>query len=126
MAEPLKNIFSRALLTPLAQDLQSIEARFQAQAYLDDVFGPHFEPLELKQRIRRIAEGFRTHLPAEYPRALAVLSALVEQYIAQKGEHLGFEYLPFPHCRFLPAGALANLLCVHTYCATQSACTPKC
>jgi len=96
MAEPLKNIFSRPLLEPFAAEVRLAWDSFPVQKFLDQVFDPHWEALELKQRIRHVSRMLRACLPPEYPAALAIVTKTTERYLAQHGDKLTFEYLFLP------------------------------
>lgn len=96
MPEPLKNIFSRPLLEPFAATVRQVWPSFPVQPFLDQLFDAQWEPLELKQRIRRISHVLRDHLPPEYPEALSVLEKTTKHYLAQHGEKLTFEYIFIP------------------------------
>ena len=96
MAEPLKNIFSRSLIEPFTLDLQQSWAEFPSEPFLNQVFNADWEALELKQRIRRISQVLREHLPSEYPAAVDIITQTTARYIAQKGENLSFVYFFLP------------------------------
>ncbi len=96
MAEPLKNIFSRPLLTGFADDLHSIGSDFPRADFLSLVFDDHWEALALKERVRHISHALRAVLPPDYPTAVDVLVRCVGQYIARHGDKLTFEYIFLP------------------------------
>jgi 3-methyladenine DNA glycosylase AlkC len=96
MAEPLKNIFSRPLLEPFAAEVQQAWSPFPVQKFLEQLFDPHWEALELKQRIRRISQVLRACLPPAYPEALSIVTQTTERYLAQHGDKMTFEYLFLP------------------------------
>jgi 3-methyladenine DNA glycosylase AlkC len=96
MAEALKNIFSRPLLEPFAAEVRQAWNPFPVQKFLDQLFDPAWEALELKQRIRRVSQVLRACLPPEYPEALAIVTRTTERYLAQHGDKLTFEYLFLP------------------------------
>jgi 3-methyladenine DNA glycosylase AlkC len=96
MPEPLKNMFSHALIQPFAADIEAVYPYFDEKTFLNHVFDSRWETLELKQRVRRISEVLRHSLPAEYPRALNLLVQTTERYIQKHGEKLTFEYTFLP------------------------------
>lgn len=96
MPEPLKNIFSRPLIEPFARQVQKTWSPFPVQPFLDQLLDEHWEPLELKQRIRRISHVLREHLPAEYPAALDVVLKTTQHYLDTQGENLSFFYIFLP------------------------------
>lgn len=96
MAEPLKNIFSRPLLEPFAGEVKAVYPAFPVQKFLTQLFDDQWEWLELKQRIRRISEVLRVHLPSEYVQALEIVVRTTERYLQRHGEKLTFEYTFLP------------------------------
>ena len=96
MPEPLKNIFSPALLEPFAGEISAVWPKFPAKQFLHDVFAAGWEPLELKQRVRHISRMLRVHLPADYPEALDIVVKTAGRYIDRHGERLTFEYIFLP------------------------------
>lgn len=96
MAEPLKNIFSRPLLTGFSDDLRLVAPDFPQADFLSLVFDTRWEQLELKQRVRHISHSLRAVLPPDYPAAVAVLVRNVERYLAQHGDKLTFQYIFLP------------------------------
>lgn len=96
MAEPLKNIFSRRLIEPFADEVQATWPKFPTQTFLNQVFDPNWENLELKQRIRHISHVLRSQLPAAYPDALEIVVKTTQRYLKQHGEKLTFEYIFLP------------------------------
>ncbi len=96
MPEPLKNIFSRPLIEPFAEEVRAVWPAFSTGAFVDRVFDSDWEPLELKQRIRHISRVLRDHLPPAYPDALDVVVRTAMRYISRHGEKLTFEYIFLP------------------------------
>jgi 3-methyladenine DNA glycosylase AlkC len=96
MAEPLKNLFSRPLVEGFAQTMQTAWPPFDGAAFAAAVFGTGWEQLELKQRMRRIAECLGAALPNDYPAALEIVMHATEHLIRQHGEKLTFEYCFLP------------------------------
>lgn len=96
MAEPLKNIFSRRLIEPFTVELRAVFPTFREKQFLQHLFDEQWEPLELKQRVRRISQVLREYLPPEYPDALQVLVGTTERYLNQHGDKLTFEYTFLP------------------------------
>jgi 3-methyladenine DNA glycosylase AlkC len=96
MAEPLKNIFSRPLLTAFTDEMQQAWPTFKPKPFLSQLFDNQWEQLELKQRIRQISVVLRQHLPAHYPDALEVVVNTTRRYLDQQGDKLTFEYIFLP------------------------------
>jgi 3-methyladenine DNA glycosylase AlkC len=96
MPEPLKNIFSRSLLEPFAAEVQAVWAKFPTQTFLNQLFDPNWENLELKQRVRQISYVLRAHLPPDYPDALEIVLKTTRRYLVRHGDKLTFEYTFLP------------------------------
>ncbi|CAM3751640.1 DNA alkylation repair protein [Cohnella lubricantis] len=89
MAEPLKFMYDEAFINGFAQRVCSSWVPFDGARFRELVFGPGWDELELKGRMRRISESLRETLPESYAEALAVLESIAE-------ECRGFPYLFFP------------------------------
>lgn len=96
MPEPLKNIFSRPLLSPFAELVQKVWPDFSTTAFLEKVFDEHYENLELKQRTRHIAHALRACLPVDYRDALQIVCEVTQSYLDQHGEKLTFQWIFLP------------------------------
>ncbi|MBV6443293.1 MAG: putative protein YhaZ [Saprospiraceae bacterium] len=96
MPEPLKNMFSRRLIESFAAEVQAAWKNFPLQQFLDQVFYPEWEGLELKQRVRRISHALRQNLPPEYPDALDIVMKTTRRYLDRHGDKLTFEYTFLP------------------------------
>lgn len=96
MAEPLKAIFSLPLMQNFAADVQKAWSPFSIQNFVNQIFTPEWESLELKQRIRHISHTMRAHLPPEYPEALSVVLKTTQRYLDEQGEKMAFEHLFLP------------------------------
>lgn len=96
MPEPLKNIFSRALVEPFAAEVHLVWKEFPVQRFLDQVFNSEWEGLELKQRVRHISRTLRSNLPPEYPEALEIVVKTTRRYLDRHGDKLTFEYTFLP------------------------------
>lgn len=94
--EPLKNIFSRPLIEPFADEVHAVWPDFDTARFLQLVFDAEWERRELKQRVRHISHSLRATLPPHYPDAVRIVEKTAEQYIARHGEKLTFEYTFLP------------------------------
>lgn len=74
MPEPLKERYSRELLNDLATIIKKHDTTFNTQAFLKGVFNAEWDALELKQRMRHIAQCLHKHLHHPYPKQIAILS----------------------------------------------------
>ncbi len=89
MAEPLKNMYTPQLLAKLATIIAKKYKPFDEQAFLKDVFNKQWPTLELKQRMRHISQMLHKHLPVSYPKQIAILKPIAEEFS-------GFLALIFP------------------------------
>jgi 3-methyladenine DNA glycosylase AlkC len=96
MAEPLKNIFSPKLLEPFAAKVKAVSEAFPQTQFLQSVFSPAYEGMELKQRTHHIANCLNEHLPANFAEALAILNRVIQNYVEEQGEKLSFDYIFLP------------------------------
>lgn len=71
----LKEMFNEARFRRIARDTTAVYPKFDAERFLT-LSLPGLEPCNLLQRLRRVTEGLRATLPADYLRALAVLRCL--------------------------------------------------
>ncbi|MCC3374761.1 DNA alkylation repair protein [Cohnella sp. REN36] len=89
MAEPLKAIYDDNFLRQFGEQVKRHWAAFDADGFVRRVMGEGWEALELKGRIRRIAESLGAELPDRYEEALDILEGIAD--VCQ-----GFPYLFFP------------------------------
>ena len=94
--EPLKNIFSRRLLDPVAAEVQTVWPAFDTARFFHLVFDADWEGRELKQRVRHISHALRAVLPPHFPDAVSIVEKTTERYIVRHGEKLTFEYTFLP------------------------------
>lgn len=88
--EPLKNVYTEAYLTRLADDLRHHDAAFPKSAFLAAIFDAEWPQRELKQRMHHIAATLHDTLNRPYSAALALLKQVAPNYG-------GFEAMFFPH-----------------------------
>jgi len=100
MAEPLKNHYGAGVPRRIAAMIAAVYPRFELRAFLKDALDG-YEGLELMQRGRQIAEAMARHLPPEYPRAIAILLASVEQPTPQRGHNPLASFLFLPHTLYV-------------------------
>ena len=74
MAEPFKEWFDRALVNDMALHLKRRWRGFNDTAFTAAA-SKDFKNSELKQRVNQIAAALATHLPADVPRALELLTS---------------------------------------------------
>lgn len=96
MAEPLKNIYSEAFLDEFAGQLKQFHSPLNSDLFLQEVFADSWEKLELKERMRRIAEVLRTHLPDDLSQALDILCKLSDFLRGDTEESMSFPHMFIP------------------------------
>lgn len=85
----LKLLYSPAYIATLADALATTSRGLDRDAFVRTVLGPGWRALELKQRMRRIAQSFADHVPGEYRDQLATLLEVAPQFD-------GFRAMVFP------------------------------
>ena len=65
MADLLKNIYNEQFFEHLVPMLHKVYPTLNKKKFKEDVLSSGWKDLELKQRMRRIAETLGTHLPSE-------------------------------------------------------------
>lgn len=78
--EPLKNAYDRAFVEGLAAQLGEGWADLDQAAFVAAIFGQGWDELELKGRMRRIAETLDAHLPEGLDAALALVDPAVPHF----------------------------------------------
>ncbi len=88
MPEPLKNLYSTALIKNLGNRIFERCDDFDRKAFGRSVFDENWKDRELKQRMRHIAECLHQHLPANYKKTIKILKPVSTHFS-------GFEYMFF-------------------------------
>jgi 3-methyladenine DNA glycosylase AlkC len=88
MAEPLKNSIDDQYLTRLTRALQAAYPKLSTN-FKKNLKAKDWDNLALKQRLTRMSESLRSHLPDDYPKALKVILKVAPEFG-------GFEALFFP------------------------------
>ncbi|TGL57685.1 DNA alkylation repair protein [Leptospira sarikeiensis] len=73
MAEALKNFYDDQALLEIGKQLSKVLSNINALNFVHEVKGKNWSRLELKQRIRKIAEVTSAHLPKPFPKAVKPL-----------------------------------------------------
>ena len=93
LLDPVSNLkdqyFLPVTIRKLGRRLQAVHAGFSAQAFAKSVLSDPWGTLELMDRMRRVADGLRDHLPDDYPEALGLLRSVASEFE-------GFDSLVFP------------------------------
>lgn len=96
MSNLLKDIYSPAFFDRFADILAPLVPGFNKEQLLKNIFTDAFSGMELKQRMKHTTAVLHQILPADYPRAIEVITRLVDQLRTEKfGEYsLVFMFLP--------------------------------
>ncbi|PJA31776.1 MAG: DNA alkylation repair protein [Zetaproteobacteria bacterium CG_4_9_14_3_um_filter_53_7] len=89
MPEPLKNLYTEALIDELGKVIAEHYPAFNQPAFKQKVFDNQWQAKELKARMTHIAESLHPFLPDSYPQSLQILKTASEQFS-------GFEPMFFP------------------------------
>ena len=89
MPEPLKNLYTTALINQLASCLQKQHPKFDSQAFISAIFNDQWANFELKQRMQHITLNLHQFLDVDYLQALPTLINCSRQFN-------GFETMFFP------------------------------
>jgi len=88
MPEPLKNLYNKALIENLGNEISKHHSTFDQKAFEQSVFNISWKQKELKQRMRHIAECLHQHLPGSYKKAINILKPVSTEFS-------GFEHMFF-------------------------------
>lgn len=100
MAEPLKNHYGAEIPRRIARMIRAVHPAFDDKAFLKTALAG-YDALELMPRGAHIAEALRTHLPRDYPRALRILLASLDQPADFPGKNPLASFLFLPHTVFV-------------------------
>ncbi|MBM7632892.1 DNA alkylation repair protein [Geomicrobium sediminis] len=90
MAEAIKNMFNQEYLRTVGLKVQSVHQDFHIDAFAEDVQREPWTDLEMMNRIDKITETLRMHLPADYEEAVTILAEAADAKGASG-------YMFFPH-----------------------------
>ena len=109
MADALKTFFSPALVRRLGADLARVHPPFPERAFVNSATAG-LDELELLDRGRHIARALASHLPPDYPRAIAVLlRSLGPEHASDELIGAGMEpFFYLPHTIFVAERGLAH------------------
>ncbi len=96
MAEPLKNIYSKAFIDELTTALKKVCPMLDANRFTKLVFDKDWSEKELKQRMRHIAEVMRQVLPEDFTETAEVLVGCIEELKKTRDGEMYFEFMFFP------------------------------
>ncbi len=73
MAEQLKNVYTKEYIKNLSIKIKENYNNFDSDSFINSIFNPTWETLELKMRMRHIANSLNTYLPLPYKEQLEIL-----------------------------------------------------
>jgi 3-methyladenine DNA glycosylase AlkC len=80
MAEPLKNMYSKAFVEQLAHQTQLVYTAFNSKKFINAVINTSWEEKELKQRTRHIVITLNDYLPLTYTEQIEILSKVAPNF----------------------------------------------
>ncbi|HXV91937.1 MAG TPA: DNA alkylation repair protein, partial [Pseudonocardia sp.] len=96
----LKRHFDGGAARLLGGMVQQVQPGFDVDGYAEEVQA-RVPPLELKDRVRVLAEGLRDRLPADYPDAVAVLLAILGEELGEGDGMFNTSWYLMPVARFV-------------------------
>src|SRR6185436_17872625 len=87
--EPLKEMFNKAFYEKLAKEFQKADANFNSKLFTEQVT-KNLSALELNQRMRNTSVVLKTHLPADFKKAVEVMKKVIPNL------NRGYTQLVFP------------------------------
>ncbi len=90
--EPFKNIFNKASIKNLANDINAVYPDFDKSTFVR-LSSKSLNDLELKDRVRQISASLKETLPDDYEAALSVITNCVQEI--EGGVSEGFIYWPY-------------------------------
>ncbi len=97
MSSLLKDIYSSSFFDRLSESLSRAVPGFQKHLFLEQVLTEDFQGMELKARMRHIAQVLHAWFPADYGEAVVLLERVIHQL---RTDHFADDRLEF---MFLPA-----------------------
>jgi len=89
MGEQLKDMYNEGFLREFGEKVHNVYCNFNPESFIDSIITEDWDGIQLKARMRRIAETLGQHLLMDYEGALNVLFSIDESCI-------GFPYMFFP------------------------------
>lgn len=89
MPELLKHRFSEEFVFALAKEFKREFSAFKEKAFIQSILNDEWEVLELKDRMRHLAEQLGYYLPSDYEQAVAIILPVADKFS-------GIQHLLFP------------------------------
>lgn len=107
MAEPLKNQYGADVPGAIASMIAAVHPAFSSAMFESDVLDG-YEALELMPRGKKIAQTLHRYLPQDYPQAIAILLASLDQPHGRDPQQSMASFLYLPHTLFVAEFGLAH------------------
>lgn len=95
MPTPLKDYYSPAYYKRLSAVLSQVIPEFDTSTFLQKIYSPAFEQMELKQRMRHTSRVMHEFLPGDFPADWKLLSQAID-LLSENGKGGGLADLVFP------------------------------
>lgn len=96
MAELLKNMFNPQSLEEFVKHLEKNYPDFEKERFFQAVFDKSWEKLELKARVRQIAQTLGSFLPNDFASASKIISQTAQTIKADESREFAFHYIFLP------------------------------
>lgn len=100
MAEPLVNQYGADVPEAIARMILAVHPRFESKKFMRDAL-QGYEALALMPRGKHIAQALHKHLPADYPKAVDILLASLDQPHGRDPALTLGSFLYLPHTMFV-------------------------
>jgi len=97
MASPFKDLFSVEFYNLLSKNIKNIFPQFKDKSFINDIYIPAFEKMELKERMRHTTLVLHNYMPESYIETIDLFMQLIDLLISQHNKEdnlLGFMFLP--------------------------------
>ncbi len=100
MAEPLVNQYGADVPKAIARMIEAVHPAFQSRKFVADAL-KGYDELALMPRGKHIAQALQRHLPADYPKAINILLASLDQPHGRDPTLTLGSFLYLPHTMFV-------------------------
>jgi 3-methyladenine DNA glycosylase AlkC len=96
MAQPLKDLYDQSLSRQVSNAMQYVDPGFDAAAFVYTIFSNGWEQLELKQRMRRFAQGLNAACTGSFSENMAAILRMIDYLRSQEVREYSIEYMFIP------------------------------
>lgn len=96
MSTALKDLYSPAFIDKFSPFAQKLVPGFDPKAFKKAVFNRHWPGMELKARMRHIAQCLHAFMPAPFAKASKILTGLVDELVVNNMTGYGLEFMFIP------------------------------